>query len=173
MKSLLKFAASVVATALAFSVKADYLAWSLNTNETFDYAKIYYAQSAEAAEKSTALTSYLDNTGSGDAITQVSSDYTGITFFADLTGTGAPQDGYNFYVLLYNANNQVSRVSDPIAYAAAQIVAQHTGLGGNTVTSGSYSGGVAQADSFNIPEPTSGLLFLIGSTALLLRRKRV
>lgn len=172
MKSMLKLAAlSIIASAI--SGKADFLAWSLDTDETYNYAKIYYAESAEAAESATALTSYLDNTKEGggvDRITKTMGD-TGRTFFAELP-VSTEQSGYEFYVLLYNADNQVTRVSDPIAWDVAKIVAQYSSLNGNTVTSTSYAGEVANASNFNIPEPTSGLLFLLGSTALLLRRKR-
>lgn len=173
MKSMLKLAAlSIVASAI--SARADFLAWSLDTSETYNYAQIYYAESAEAAESGTALTSYLDTTkegGGSDKIEKAWGD-TGSTFFADLSTT-MKQSGYEFYVLLYNADHQVTRVSDPIAWDVAKIVAQYSSLNGNTVTSAtSYTGEVANASNFNIPEPTSGLLFLIGSTALLLRRKR-
>ena len=172
MKSMMKLAAlSIIASAIG--VKADFLAWSLDTDETYDYAKIYYAESAEAAESATALTSYLDNTKEGDYADQITKAMgdTGRTFFADLSGL-TEQSGYEFYVLLYNADNQVTRVSDPIAWDVAKIVAQYSSLNGNTVTGATYTGSVANANNFNIPEPTSGLLFLLGSTALLLRRKR-
>ena len=172
MKSMMKLAAlSIIASAI--SAKADFLAWSLDTDETYNYAKIYYAESAEVAESTTALTSYLDNTKEGggvDQITKAMGD-TGRTFFADLSTT-TQQSGYEFYVLLYNAENQVSRVSDPIAWDVAKIVAQYSPMGGNAASGATYTGDVANANNFNIPEPTSGLLFLIGSTALLLRRKR-
>lgn len=172
MKSMLKLVAlSIIASAI--SAKAEFLAWSLDTDENYNYAKIYYAESAEAAESATALTSYLDTTkegGGSDKIEKAWGD-TGSTFFADLSTT-MKQSGYEFYVLLYNAENQVTRVSDPIAWDVAKIVAQYSSLDGNTVTGATYTGGVANANNFNIPEPTSGLLFLLGSTALLLRRKR-
>ena len=172
MKSMMKLAAlSIIASAIG--VKADFLAWSLDTDETYNYAKIYYAESAEAAESATALTSYLDNTKEGGGVDQITKAMgnTGRTFFAELP-VSTEQSGYEFYVLLYNADNQVTRVSDPIAWDVAKIVAQYSSLNGNTVTGATYTGSVANANNFNIPEPTSGLLFLLGSTALLLRRKR-
>ncbi len=182
MKIISKLAvAACFAAVSSLCAKADYLAWSItDPSQDYDYAQIYYASDANSAgtANSTLLTSYLDNTGENgfDRVSKDSADYfaeTGEAFLADISGlSNLSSTGYKFYVLLYS-DNEVLKVSDPIAYDTAKTVAAFNQLSQNQVNSSTVdSNKINGVSGFNIPEPTSGLLLLLGSAAMLLRRKR-
>ena len=75
-----------------------------------------------------------------------------------------------FYVELYNGLR-----TDPMSYSDAlnngYIYAEGTSIP-TTLTSGGGFGQSAATGTYNVPEPTSGLLFLIGGMLLGLKRRR-
>lgn len=183
MKSLIKGSLAAALAAVAMAVSADYLAWRVSGSENRDYsyAQIYYASSYEALNNttvpSTALNNYLDNQGMSASVlggdnsaTQISKDAmdTGASFFVDVQ-SGA----YSYYILLFNADNQAIYVSTPIS--AGSTIATYSDLANNYVdalTAEALGYSAMVAEGFVIPEPGSGLLLLVGSAMMLLRRKR-
>ena len=83
---------------------------------------------------------------------------------------GNQWSGYNFYVELYDSNGTLVGFSDSVSYSAV---------------SGYIAGSVQQAaqmglvNSYNwtnftaVPEPTSGVMLLLGAALLGLRRRRL
>lgn len=76
------------------------------------------------------------------------------------------RDGWSFIVELYNGDAFVSQSSSPMTWAevaSAGAIYSPLNPGG---------AGTATFTSFNVPEPTSGLLMLFGLCGLALKRKR-
>ncbi len=75
-------------------------------------------------------------------------------------------NGYSYYIELANS----TRVSDVMTYSAL-VDAGLISNGGLSVPTG-ITGATAFGGAGNVPEPTSGLLFVIGGMLLGLKRKR-
>ena len=89
------------------------------------------------------------------------------TFATDSYAAG---DSVNFYVVVLNGNNY---------YASESVAATVKGVGDTTVqfklTAGTKAAGAwkdATGTGGGVPEPTSGLLLLVGGAMLALRRRR-
>lgn len=100
--------------------------------------------------------------------TQVFNAYDGYDTFAYTMGDPltAPYNTYSFFVELANGTR-----SDTQTYAAL--------LNSGYISAGSMSNptsiaaiGFGQSSTYNVPEPTSGLLFLVGGMLLGLKRRR-
>lgn len=191
MKSLIKGSLTAALAAVATAVSADYLAWRVSGSENreYAYAQIYYASSFDdlnnstVYDSSTALNNYLDNRGtstselSGEfeytSATQIGKDAmdTGASFLVDISGLGS---GSSFYVLLFNADGQARYVAQ--LAPAESTIATYSDLAHNYVDAFTAEAlnnkTVMAAEGFVIPEPGSGLLLLVGSAMMLLRRKR-
>ena len=171
MRIVLSLAA--VAMMARLVTQADYLAWTVDNAAAgeYSYAKIYYADAIGNTGGSDALQNFRDNNGTAwiSPDTQVSSAAfdSELTVFAQMPTT---QTGYAFYVLLYNSSDKVLRYARVSDYAANNVVSDYSPFSGNMVNGGYATPLVVS--SFVAPEPSSGLLLLIGSAALLLRRKR-
>lgn len=74
----------------------------------------------------------------------------------------------SFYIELYNSQNDVIAKSQAIPYSA--LASNIFADGGLTPPASSTF--MANSSTFNVPEPTSGLLFVIGGMLLGLKRKR-
>lgn len=172
MRIVLSLAA--VAMMARLGTQADYLAWTVDNAAAgeYSYAKIYYADAIGNTGGSDALHNFRDNNGTAwiSPDTQVSSAAfdNELTVFAQMPTT---QTGYAFYVLLYNSSDKVLRYARVSDYDTVNnVVSDYSPFSGNMVN-GAYATPLV-ASSFVAPEPSSGLLLLIGSAALLLRRKR-
>ena len=195
MKSLIKGSLAAALAAVATAVSADYLAWRVSGSENRDYsyAQIYYASSyndlnnSTVYDSSTALNNYLDNQGtstsaladdySPSSATKISKGAmdTGASFLVDTSQiANYGTQGYSFYVLLFNAQDQARYVTD--LGPGGSTIATYSDLANNYVDAltveALHSSAVMAAEGFVIPEPGSGLLLLVGSAMMLLRRKR-
>lgn len=168
MKKLTLVALSFVAIA---AVKADYLYWMV----TDDVANGNVA-GVDAASSSTANpyawivatdgnNTYTLNGQSASAVANASEwgDY----FRADLgdySGTG-----YSYYIELYNGYKTAAQEYDTLL-DNGYISKPGTIASPASLANGAF--GQTAGTSYNVPEPTSGLLFVIGGMLLGLKRKR-
>lgn len=168
MKKLLMF--SLTVAAMCFAARADYIYWMLSNPAaagalgTWDYAKIAVREAG-----SDAVTGYLTM---GDSESQKAyADWTDPSeidnSFASLGSFGS--DGYSFLVELYNeaTGEMIGANGRAVSYGdllANDSIAGAIGMGGNAFDFSSVG--------YTIPEPTSGLMLLIGFSALALKRKR-
>lgn len=148
---------AILAVGVGLSLQADYLYWMVDT------------ASAEAYEPYNAVR-LTDGTSTIDEYEFVSA--------ADLKSYQADPGGYftvegtfggsqSFFVELLNGSTWKAQ-SEAKTYA--ELLAA-----GNIFKSGSIAPATANAASFgsyNVPEPTSGLLFLVGGMLLGLKRRR-
>lgn len=157
MKNIIKSFAVAVAMLLSASVLAadtSYLYWMTQdlgsfSGENWTYAKVKYTDTL--------------GSGSGYFDTQFSSGLTIVDdFFAMQVAIGSLTLGnsYKFALELFNGDNKVVGSSAWLAYDAGFV-------GGK-----SMSAKEAVFTGFQIPEPTSGLLMMMGFGLLALRRKQ-
>ena len=166
MKNMFKVVAVALASLVAVTAKADALYWQVDegsTDQEFQYAILKVTggglsdplQLAGAAAEGTAPNQY------------VSVQNTDISSYAS--------SGYSFFVELANYNNgswEVVTSGTPVSYdnlVSGGYVAATFQQGLAISQSGGYNLGAGAAA---VPEPTSGLLLLIGGAMLALRRRR-
>lgn len=161
MKNLLKVAAVAFASLVAVTAKAEALYWQVDqgtTDKAFQYAILNATdgttthQLAGAAAEGTAPDQF------------VSLQNTDISSYAS--------DTYSFFVELANYNNGAwetvaSGAKNAINYTDLQ---QYVATSFQEGLAFSQSGGYNMGQ--NVPEPTSGLLLLMGGAMLALRRRR-
>lgn len=147
---------AVVAAVLAMvgAVQADALYWMVDTTAPeaaykleFDSAGLYVV----TAEGDV----FLDGIAAGAAPT-----------LSDLNGYGSSQ--YSFYVELYNAAGNSVYKTQAVSYdslLSSGYIATGGVLTPTVLASGGFNGAA-------VPEPTSGVLLLIGGAMLALRRRR-
>lgn len=165
IKSLLLTAAIGIGSA-ALADGSSYLYWMLSdmpadNPAAWSYAKVKVvgASAAEIAEAD----AYLVASGSGAAMFGKETDGTYDYISSTLATIGSQylDSSYKFIVELYNDSDDI------MAYSAAIM--------GNNVIAGSSPIGLTD-NAFggaHIPEPTSGLLALLGFGVLALRRRRI
>ena len=160
MKKLLTFAFAVAALACA---NASELWWTVNTETTsdFDWATAKLFASADGNN--------FEGTQLGDEWTKAEIADWG-NAFTDLTGSENA-----FYIELYNSEgNRVAtsatRVDDVRGYGAVSAAALAGSVwDGGMSTPSPYT--FSQFSANVVPEPTSGLMILLGLAALGLKRK--
>lgn len=147
---------AVVAAVLAMAggVQADALYWMVDTTASdaaykgaFDSAGLYVVK-AEGNE-------LLDGIEAGAAPT-----------LSDLKGYGSSQ--YSFYVELYNTAGDSVHKTQTVSYDSL-LSSGYIATGGVLTPTVLASGGFNGA---SVPEPTSGVLLLVGGALLALRRRR-
>lgn len=91
------------------------------------------------------------------------------SLYANL-GTYA-SSGYSYYIELLNDGNFVGRSSDTLNYSttAAQII---SAIGQTDLPASAQAWSPSSFTTAAIPEPTSGMLLLLGLAGLALKRKR-
>ena len=159
MKSIIKTFAVAVAMLLSTSVLADtpsYLYWMTENlgnfgGETWTYAKVKYDSGSE-----TGYLAYGQTASQFNQSSTIAGD-----FYAMQVAIGSLTlgDSYKFALELCNSSGVVG-ISSWLAYDAGFI-------GGK-----SMSAKEAVFTGFHVPEPTSGLLMLLGMAGLALRRRR-
>ena len=164
MKNMFKVAAVAFASLVAVTAKAEALYWQVDQGVTypeFEYA-ILNVTGGELGNNSQRLAAA---SAEGTAPNQyVSVQNTDISSYAS--------DTYSFFVELANYNNdswKPVKAGTPVSYTALQS-------GGYVATSFQEGLKIAQSGGYNmgqsVPEPTSGLLLLMGGAMLALRRRR-
>ena len=172
MKKFLMFSLTVAAMCFAAQAGNSYIYWLLGDPSQsgmeggdWDYAKIAVRSSQDGS-----FTSYLLM---GDSVSDKayydSADPTEIgPSFANLGGYGS--DEYSFLIELYleSTGEMIGVNGQSVSYA--ELLA-------NDSIAGSMIGGGNAFDfstlGYSVPEPTSGLMLLVGMAALALRRRRV
>ncbi len=162
MKNVFKVAAVAFAALVAVTAKADALYWQVDegsTTESFQYAILNVTDGTTATRLAGA-------SAEGTAPNQyVSVQNTDISSYAS--------SGYSFFVELANYNNG----SWEVVTSGTPVIYDNLVSGGYVATS--FQQGLNISRGYNlgagaaaVPEPTSGLLLLIGGAMLALRRRR-
>jgi len=164
MKSLLKSLLASTALLLASSASAGTLYWQASTEsgDTFDYA-LLVAEDKTTGTKTTLDALASQESGNSTLVTQTSLD------------SLADPEAYLFYVEMvkYTGGDPAYEVVDTgYKYGYGDLVSS------GYVATGAIDANTARANALNgnmgshIPEPSSGLLLLMGGALLALRRRR-
>lgn len=158
MKKLSLIASLIVGAGLAYG---DVLYWMVGDD---------YVDGAKAQGDSTAATLYyVYNGGTAQVLDFVTgadvADYYPGSFDTSLGSYAG--EGYSYFVELWNGN----RTSE-MSYADAKSNGYILSPGMSTPTPSGQAGFGGGSTTYNVPEPTSGLLFLIGGMLLGLKRRR-
>ncbi len=166
---------------------ADYLLWTVSGKT--GNSKTSSGWSVDGIEYQFASIKYTtDKTGTwnesisqgASTVTSSSSDYTGpgfnggaftapsSTVVADLSTIGDNYAAGYFFIELYDSENSVVGHSELANSSTLEAYLKTEEFNSNWQNLSSWGGG-----SFSAPEPTSGLLMLVGAALLGLRRKRV
>ena len=146
-------------------------------------ANVYGADGTTKFTGTAAIYAYLSTATLADAVKVVDAYVVGGTFKSDAAGTangftyewaGAVGDKtYNFYFVINDGGKEFnSATSDPaviksgIAAATATTTVGFANMASATQNASNWGG------SSPVPEPTSGLLMLLGMSGLALRRRR-
>ena len=175
MKKLMLLAIAVVAV----TAQADLLYWQVATTSPsagkyvadtgadtgIEYS---YAKLMVSPEPGTPLSSTVD--GGATSYTQVKAN----TFYNEISVAAEVSSSYSessFWIELYNADNQLVGKSQEASYSSLDAYRSAAEFSSNwaLASGGGWSGGTITA----VPEPTSGLLMLIGAAMLGLRRRKI
>ena len=169
----------ILILAIAFSaiaiVRADVLYWMVSDTEvqkvgtTADAFSSYSTFATLKATKNGLPEDLVLSTKSG---TDVFNTYDGYGTYEYTLGSPltTPYEDYSFYVELYNGYR-----TNPEAYGDLVnngYIVPSNGMGSSPSVQGAGFGQGAGHNTYNVPEPTSGLLFLIGGMLLGLKRRR-
>ena len=175
-----KLIAAVCAVALASAVSAQVLYWQVNSNvsiggadtgTTWNYAALYAVKDGTSKQ----LDSYMFNSdGTTVQSTYVGKDYMGGEYpaYADFGGTDYA--GYSFFIELVNKVDGSGATS--IARSGS---VSYDKLGAALASSAEFRSEWSSINALGsgltftaLPEPTSGLMLLVGAAMLGPRRKR-
>lgn len=185
-KSLMAILAAALAGAAWAENSADVLVWYLDTEEDmgntgveFDTIKFWAVDAnntkVDLAERTYTGPQYLlaesPAAGSGDTITLPSGDAPTTIYGSYYTNLSGYDTGYSFYMELYLGSQSVERMFQPVSWNDfQQHMVASSGLA-NDLNLLSEAGAYNFASKM-VPEPTSGLLLLMGGALIALRRRR-
>lgn len=186
-KCFMMILAAALAGAAWAENSADVLVWYLDTEEDmentgaeFDTIKFWAVDShntkVDLADRTYTGPQYLlagtPVAGSGDTITLPSGDAPTTIYGSYYTNLSGYETGYSFWMELYLGDQKVERMFQPVSWNDfKQHMVASSGLSNDLNLS--PEAGAFNFASHMVPEPTSGLLFLIGGALLALRRRRV
>ncbi len=139
---------------------------------------LFEMSQADYTAYSADLTKVYSDFVAGSLTPTANGKYSSLTSSLDLTGSNTYADGATVYgVVLYAFYDAGTAAADAIGsathYIATAATAVASDMGGNVsnlaTTGGAVSTGWAAA---SVPEPTSGLLLLLGVAGLALKRRR-
>ncbi len=162
---LLTFAASLMQL-----VQADLLLWQVGDDAPSNYT---YASFKSNTSKSYDGSVYVDSTFSGSTVAGSDVDKTvlasGITIGANI---GTDYASKYFFIELYGDDDElVGRSSIASANDLNAYIRSASEMGAEFSGANSWTGGTWTTE--DVPEPTSGLLLLMGAALLGLRRKKL
>ena len=180
-----KLIASVCAVALASAVSAQVLYWQVNptvniggdasaSGSTWNYAALYAVKDGTSQQ----LDSYMFNSdGTTVQSTYVGKDYMGGEYpaYADFGGTDYA--GYSFFIELVNKvdGDSTSTITSIARSGRVSYGELGTALAASVEFDAQWSSINALGSGLTftaLPEPTSGLMLLVGAAMLGLRRNR-
>ena len=162
IRSYIAAAAVAVASMAMADGDTSYLYWMADATELADvsYAKVHVYESDGTTSAGYLTVAQPDGSGSGESF----SSTFGNVFLEQVAVIGSSQLGasYRFQLELFGTDDKVKWLSAQIAQSAAVIGTNWQALGGSPTT----------FEGFHVPEPTSGLLALLGFGLMALRRKQ-
>lgn len=140
---------------------ADYIYWMVDTDQSSNAAN-YIFNTIRLRDADSVYATYTPVSYEGLASFNADAGY-----FTTSISSGLSESTTSFYVELYNGSSWVAE-SNPISYSDL-LAAGSIFKGGLTPASISP----AAFGAYHVPEPTSGLLFLLGGVLLGLKRRRM
>lgn len=153
---------AIVAVILACAANADYLYWMVDTTsaEAYDYNTVKLVADGAAIDTITLSDmSALGGATLNDKLATYQSTY-GLALETELKGNSYT----SFLVELWNGSDWKAQ-SNPISYETLLASSIYKGGVGTPAAPASFG-------TYAVPEPTSGLLFLVGGMLLGLKRRR-
>jgi hypothetical protein len=173
MKKILSIATVLAAVAMA---RADVIYWMVSDDvANGNVSGVESAATSSQNPYAKLMVTLADGTGSptmidSKAASAVSDAADWGEYFTTTIGSAYANNSYSFYVELYNgyrteASNYDTLVSNGYIAKSGSIQSPVSFAGG--------SFGQTSGSTYNVPEPTSGLLFLVGGMLLGLKRRRM
>lgn len=163
MKSLLKLGAFAAVTFFAVSVQASALYWQVtaDTGATFEYAQLMVTGGSLGTGSEVLDVVEAEGPQSGPN-------------YVTLTNTELGEygtDAYSFFVEMVNYSNDQT-VATGATYSYNELVSSGYVATGATSTAAAQAAASQANMGSAVPEPSSGLLLLMGGAMLALRRRR-
>ncbi len=157
----------VITACLGLAASADYMYWMVEP----DVGGTDVSGASTTFNWDTAYLTYEGYTGGGKGIASLSVDdaelYNAIGSYA-MADIGSDYSGRSYFIELYSGDTWLAASSPVSASALSQYI-----FGDNSMSAMPATAfGMAQA-TYAVPEPTSGLLFLVGGMLLGLKRRRM
>ena len=197
MKKAISAILAAAAAAAFGETSTDVLAWYVDTsasyaegrNIEFDEIKFWAVSDSDGSQVQLGTTTWNDRGDVGDASAYVGSSSLGSgyigaggpsataseNFYTSLAGLGGDASGYSFWMELFNGGSSEAvsyKEGSPIPFSALQSyvysLSDLASVDLDPTSVGHYNFGQVL-----VPEPTSGLLMLVGGALLALRRRRV
>lgn len=157
MKNIL----AAIAAIAAITASADYMYWMVDSgvDSTYNWTTAKLVQSNAEPETT------IGTLSKDSAVALRSMD---AYAYSSLYGDSATYNVATYYIELYNGDVLLASSNLGTGSSLAQYI-----FGDNTMSPIAGSGLMPAASTYNVPEPTSGLLFLVGGMLLGLKRRRM